>query len=730
MRVFVRPKSKAERGFRSRAVMPRTETLAPGLPLTPEHDLVFRGGKIIANLSFVNFYVGGYGAWNLNDMESIDRGLYDAMFDKNLNNVLAQYYPGEQISSKFLGSQVLAGPPPAVVSLGDVKNLVTTLFNAGQLDNIELSSTVLNFMLPSGTILNTNDTPTTATINASLESLGTRARTPEAPPNEPVAHNDEDSTGGLGGYHGSVHVGAAPRTTVYYAVGVYSEQLPDGTANGLPVFDKSWKNVVATFYHELNEARTDPDVEDAIRTGNDPNAVNYLGWTSEQGEECGDFPLFEASPLSQVFQEVALTDGSGTVPVQFLYSNATHGPEGPIAAPEVLAGTKKEYMSASAAPPPAPSLPMGHQTYSGDTRETTGTFATPVRATPASAIPDTARLKQVANDASKSEYTTVRVFYATDRQLGDARSPKRFYANERASHGHLSLGTCEVSIPGPDYHRVGKLEAPSIVTLQFRADPRKHVLLLRVRPREQDVFYQDVAFQVAGSERREAFVFIHGYNVSFEDAARRTAQLAYDLRFNGAPLFYSWPSKAHWWRYAADETNVTWCVPQLEAFLGKLAKSAEAETIHLIAHSMGNRALTAAMQLIVAKRAVSKGLFRHIVLTAPDIDEETFQDLAAAIAPGADRLTMYSNYKDRALLMSKIFHLYRRAGASIVIVPGMDTIDASKVDTSLVRHSYFGNSRTVLADVSSLIQDGKPPGKRFGMSEKQKEGKTYYAFRP
>jgi hypothetical protein len=146
----------------------------------------------------------------------------------------------------------------------------------------------------------------------------------------------EDSTQGLGGYHGSVHVGAAPQTTVYYAVGVFSEQRADGTTNGIPVFDQPWKNVVATFYHELNEARTDPDVEDAIRAGNDPNAIKFLGWTSQQGEECGDFPVFEANPLTQVFQEVAVTDGSRTVPVQFQYSDAVHGPEGPVGKPEVL----------------------------------------------------------------------------------------------------------------------------------------------------------------------------------------------------------------------------------------------------------------------------------------------------------------------------------------------------------------------------------------------------------
>jgi hypothetical protein len=60
------------------------------------------------------------------------------------------------------------------------------------------------------------------------------------------------------------------------------------------VFDQPWKNVVATFYHELNEARTDPDVEDAIRAGNDPAAIKFLGWVSRKGEECGNFPVFEA----------------------------------------------------------------------------------------------------------------------------------------------------------------------------------------------------------------------------------------------------------------------------------------------------------------------------------------------------------------------------------------------------------------------------------------------------
>jgi len=339
LRVFVRPNSAAERGFHSRAVMPKPQVLAPGLPPTPDHNLIFHGGKTIANLSFANFYVGGSNAWAPSDTQSIDTALAAAMSDQNLNNVMVQYFPAGQISTTFAGSQVLAGPPPAVVSQGDVENLVRMLFNAGQLDNYDHSVTVVNFLLPSGTILNTDASPTIAAMNSSREARSTQPRiVPGAPQPEAVPHaeTEEDSTQGLGGYHGSVHVGAAPQTTVYYAVGVYSETLPDGTTNGIPVFDQPWKNVVATFYHELNEARTDADVEDAILAGNDPNAVRFLGWTSQQGEECGDFPVFEANPLSEVFQEVLLTDGSATVPVQFQYSNAVAGPEGPTPNPESL----------------------------------------------------------------------------------------------------------------------------------------------------------------------------------------------------------------------------------------------------------------------------------------------------------------------------------------------------------------------------------------------------------
>jgi hypothetical protein len=324
LRVFVGHGTKAEKSFRSRMSMPETEVIAAGVAPTPSHDLIFHGGHTIQNLVFTNFYVGGSAAWKASDIQNIDEALSKAMSDTDLNNVMSQYFSSGNITSTFKPSQILTGPPPRVVSQGDIENLVLQLFKAGTLNGFDHPSTVSNFMLPSGTILNTDPAPTNSgAIAAQLEKPS------EVRQGVPV-EDEDDSTQGLGGYHGSVHAGSGSNTaTVYYAVGVYSERLPDGMVNGIPVFDQPWKNVVATFYHELNEARTDADVEDAIRAGNDPSATKLLGWTSKQGEECGDFPVTEANPLSQVFKEVELTDKSGTVPVQFQYSDAVHGPEGP-----------------------------------------------------------------------------------------------------------------------------------------------------------------------------------------------------------------------------------------------------------------------------------------------------------------------------------------------------------------------------------------------------------------
>ncbi len=278
---------------------------APGFPARPSLNLHDFGGRTIAHLTFTNAYLGGPAAWSTEDVTRIDHALAAAMEDPHLNNVLAQYYPGGGCTSTFAPSRVLDRPAPARVFRDTIEELVAELDAANGLSGLDLATSVICLLLPKGVVL---------VDGTSTENPG-----------------GADSEHGLGGYHGSIHPGRGTGT-VYYAVGVYSEG-----GNGIVAFDEPWKNVCATFYHELCEARTDPDVEDAIRAGSDPKADRFLGWYSPQGGEIGDIPIEEAGPdLSAVLKEVPLADGSGTVPIQLQWSNAVGGPEGPIASPHQL----------------------------------------------------------------------------------------------------------------------------------------------------------------------------------------------------------------------------------------------------------------------------------------------------------------------------------------------------------------------------------------------------------
>jgi hypothetical protein len=273
--VVLRPESEAAASYRS-------AVLAPGFGPDASLDLRYFGGRTLPHLRYSLLYLG---TWRESETSQLDRAIGAAMKDPHLNNVVAQYFSGTQVTSTFAGSHHYAGTVPARVTRPTVEKIVAEL---------STNSTVMCLCLPKGAVL--------------------------------VDTVDVDSKHGLGGYHGSVHTNGKER---YYCVAVYS----DGD-NGIPAFDEPWKNVCATLYHELQETRTDPDVEDAIRMGSAPGADRLLGWYSPRGGEIGDIPMAEAGGnLDLVMREVPLADGSGTVPVQLMWSNAVGGPEGPVKAP-------------------------------------------------------------------------------------------------------------------------------------------------------------------------------------------------------------------------------------------------------------------------------------------------------------------------------------------------------------------------------------------------------------
>jgi hypothetical protein len=45
----------------------------------------------------------------------------------------------------------------------------------------------------------------------------------------------------------------------------------------------------------------------------------------------------------------------------------------------------------------------------------------------------------------------------------------------------------------------------------------------------------------------------------------------------------------------------------------------------------------------------------------------------------------------------------------ILVLPPMDSIDASAVDTDLVGHSHYGDNNSVVPDLYYLLHEGLPP---------------------
>ena len=302
------------------------------------------------------------------------------------------------------------------------------------------------------------------------------------------------------------------------------------------------------------------------------------------------------------------------------------------------------------------------------------------------------------------------------------------YGDQR---GRFEVGTSHVSVPRS--HRVGEIERPVFLRLQVREDDTKHIVVRNIERKSDGEFYAELREQVESAPDRNVFVFVHGYNVTFDSAVRRTAQIAYDLRFQGAAVCYSWPSQGGLFKYTIDETNVMWTVPHLKRFLLGVVDHSGATSVNLVAHSMGNRALTEALRQLAFELQGESHLFNEVVLAAPDVDAEIFRrDLAPVITRTANRVSLYASSADQALLASKQVHGYPRAGDSgegLVLVNGVETIDVSTIDTSLLGHSYYGDNLSILEDLADVIHKSMPAARRRWLLTTRRDGLDYWIFR-
>jgi esterase/lipase superfamily enzyme len=224
--------------------------------------------------------------------------------------------------------------------------------------------------------------------------------------------------------------------------------------------------------------------------------------------------------------------------------------------------------------------------------------------------------------------------------------------------------------------------------------------------------------------RDHALVFVHGYNTAFDSALYRTAQIAYDLKFDGAAFAYSWPSGGAVASYTYDRESAGASRPYLREFLEMVVKETGAKAISLIAHSMGNQPLLEVLK-DMRSSAPPGVVIDQMILAAPDVDADNFANLAGSIEGFAKGVTLYAASNDRALIISRNFWQNPRAGdvpaTGPLIVAGVDTIDitAASTDVFALNHSGYAENNDLLQDIGKLIQNGlRPPEVRLPRLER------------
>lgn len=341
--------------------------------------------------------------------------------------------------------------------------------------------------------------------------------------------------------------------------------------------------------------------------------------------------------------------------------------------------------------------------------------------------------------SGEKKFAEVSVHYATTRKRSnDIEKYGRRIATYGAQHsGGLAYGRSIVTIPTT--HRRGTIERPLIdwVIWNYNAeDPARH-FTVAATDEGRDLFLRGLRLQagIAKSFKKQAMLFIHGYNTSFEDALFRAAQLGHDIGFDGPVLTFSWAARSgllNMVRYGADREAALAAEPALGDFLNALAKEAGIDSVHIIAHSMGNAPVLSVLaehgRRMRAQPTIGDLKIRHVVFAAPDVSEQLFGHYAKDLKGWTKSVTLLASTNDKAMVVSKQYSDQPRAGGvrcvdnSALASPDFYLIDVSQADTSFLgfNHSSFAERQHVITDLRLLLEAGRqPPHERMPVYQRR-----------
>lgn len=369
------------------------------------------------------------------------------------------------------------------------------------------------------------------------------------------------------------------------------------------------------------------------------------------------------------------------------------------------------------------------------------------------------------------------VVYVTDRSMTEAGPEGPEYGSGRSKTVDFGVARIALtpaasweelvadSVTG-DRERTYKPRVASVKKLGSFDSPSMRYELhegrLRLKPdsvarfREQvNMLHEVIRIATEGAERREAAVFVHGFDNTFDDAILRMGQAWHASGRVGVPIVFTWPAGyGGMFGYAYDRESGEYAVMHLKLLLLTLAANPNLEKIHVISHSRGTDvASTALRELHLEVRGLARGRsmvddlrpdgeagnaiapcatyktlkMATLVLAAPDLDLDVFVQrfIGDNVFQAAERTIIYFSADDGALGLSNwLFSGRRRLGALRVddvpeeSRPMFAELDALELInckvTGFTSHSYILQHPAALSDLILALYDGRRPGAENG----------------
>jgi len=267
--------------------------------------------------------------------------------------------------------------------------------------------------------------------------------------------------------------------------------------------------------------------------------------------------------------------------------------------------------------------------------------------------------------------------------------PGRLYSGDRGDE--ISIDRLIVSIPPDRNRKIGEVQWPS----QIPPRPEKDFALLETSKMasEQQALQW---FRKNRNAKRQAIIFVHGFNTTYAEAVFFFAQVVHDSGTDAAPILFTWPSRGNVFDYPYDKESSLYSRRALEDLILQAARSPDVSDITILAHSMGAWLTAEALRGVAMRDKAIPSKVRNVILASPDIDVDVFRRQLLEMGASRPHFTIFTSTQDKALGISRLLagDVERVGGVDLrPYAADLERIGTTVIDTSAAdSHDPLGHS--------------------------------------